>query len=317
MGIPGQVPSEGFDSLDANSYLELAEENKIPLLFLESIPEREKENLEGSRYEDWYENTLKLAIFTTRKLRDEGIEHTFFKTFKPFPYTPSDVDVLLRYEDDLDYAIGTFEKEGFKSLERSFYGSTLFSPEHDLNLDLTTRIDVSGLIYLDKERIFEETEEKNLKNCRVRTPKPPTDLSIVASHSLYKEQMFLMSDYYTLLMQTEYLGDALEFAEKAKVKPALLWALDVTSTITESAFGPENKLTKELDSLLRDEAQTWKAEKEFSKMPYNCSITLLIKALVRKMSEDQKARKSTPKFLKNFFNPSTILETMGHFRESY
>lgn len=248
------------------------------------------------------------------------IDYTFFKTLKPFPYTPSDVDVLLRDEDSLDRTIDMFEGQGFESLERSSYGSTLYSPEHDLNLDLTTKIDVSSLIYLDKGYGFEDSMEKGIKDTKVRAPKPHVDLAIVAAHALYKEQLFTLSDYYTLVIWREYLEDALELAERAKVKPALLWVLDLTSKLTRSAFGSNNEIVETINDLLEDEdeEEEWKTMEESFEMPYKCSLPFLITALVRKVSEDSEARRTLPKFLKNFAKPETISKVMNHFdRESY
>ncbi|KXA89792.1 hypothetical protein AKJ61_02090 [candidate division MSBL1 archaeon SCGC-AAA259B11] len=322
IGISGAIPPKDPDRFDSISSLKLVEKNKIPLLFLRSLSNEERKDLEeeSERCEEWHENFLKLASLTSRTLMNEGTEHTFFKTFKPFPYTPSDVDVLLRDEDSLDRTIDLFEGQRFEPLERSSYGCTFYSPEHDLNLDLTTRIDVSGLVYLDKKHVFEETTEKRIKGTKMRTPKPYADLTITAAHALYKEQLFTLSDYYTFVIWREHLEDVLEFAEKGRIKPAMLWALNLASEITKSAFGHDNEILKTIDKLLKDEdeGEEWKADEDTFEMPYNCPLSFLAKALVRKMSEDSKARNTLPKFLKNFADPKTVGEMVNHFdRETY
>lgn len=322
IGIPNSVKSKSIRNEGIKDYLDLAEENKIPLFYLKSLPAEEKESLGGKieKYERWHRNALDLSVLTTSTLESEGIEHAFFKTFKPFPYTPADVDVLLEDEDDLDPAMERFEMDGFQLLERSSYGSTLYNPRFDLNLDLTTRIDVSGLVYLGKKHVLEETNEKRIRGTEIRTPKPYADMTIAAAHALYKEQLFTLSDYYTLVMWGEHLEDAMEFAEKGRIKPAMLWALNLASEVTKSAFGHDNEILKTIDKLLEDEdeGKEWKADEGTFKMPYSCPLPLLAKALARKVSEDPIARGSMSEFFRNFADPRTISEMMKHFdRESY
>jgi len=57
-----------------------------------------------------------LTTLASSLLEETGISYTVFKTLKPFPYTPADIDVLLWSKRDLTVAFQTLEKRGLKPL---------------------------------------------------------------------------------------------------------------------------------------------------------------------------------------------------------
>ena len=185
------------------NFLKLAEKNKIPLLFLREAAS--KIELEATKtmllkYEEKYERSIELTKFVASAFKKSDINYTFFKTMKPFPYVPSDVDVLFWTNSDLKKAVRTLTGEGCKVLAEDTYGVTMFSPLHDLNIDLTTQIAVSGLIYVNKESLVNHTRELEFYGTTVKTLNSPADLVVVTAHSIFKEQMFTLSDYYFLVM---------------------------------------------------------------------------------------------------------------------
>jgi len=122
IGLPGLVEGENPPLNKALSLLQLAELNKIPLLYLEPIRKFGKHpllNAQLSRYRDKHRKTLDLTAQVSSLLEESGIPYTIFKTLKPFPHTPADIDILLRSKKGLTKASQTPEKRDLETTQRN------------------------------------------------------------------------------------------------------------------------------------------------------------------------------------------------------
>lgn len=294
-------------------FLQTAEQNKIPLLFLRAAAESSKEYPIKStllRYEEKYRRTLDLITFVTCLLEKRRTRYTLFKTLKPFPYTPSDVDVLLWSDEDLKTVTRTLKCEGCVPLERNVYGVTMFSPSHRMNIDLTTQVAVSGLIYMNKELLFDHVDELEVCGELVRTLEPHADILAVTAHSIFKEQMYTLNDYYTFTMLTQHWKETSKLAEKLHLKHALETALRMTEAITSNAFGSSNPLTKEFKALGITHA-TASSGKDIE-LPKKYDLATIIVEFFKKITADPLAMNSLSSAAQSFYNPAFYRKIVEH-----
>jgi len=319
IGLPGLIEGEGNLPINDLSILQLAELNKIPLFFLESLRILEKYppfEIQLSRYRDKQRKTLNLIAMVSGLIEESGIHYTIFKTLKPFPYTPSDIDILLRSKSDLASIVQILMKRGFKPLNRGLYGLNMFSIEYGINIDITTEIAVAGLIYLPKNLVFEHVNIVKINGFRVRTLKYHAEIVVAAAHSLYKEQMYTLSDYYTFALHFDQFKAAQELARQAYVVPALDVALCLTNTITSAILGSKDVSAMSHEDIDGDVMK--KVLDSHLNFPLKYDISTLFRLFSRKLLEDQSFRESLPSFLKSMFTMDFYKHAVSHIvRQSY
>jgi len=323
IGLPEFIEGEKPPPNEALSLLQLAELNKIPLLYLESLGKSGKYPLlkaQLSRYKNKHRKTLELTALVSSLLEESGIPYTIFKTLKPLPYTPADIDVLLWSSEDLTKASQTLEKRGLKPLDRDLYGLTMLSIDHSLNVDLTTEVAASSFIYLDKSLLFKHVTQVEVGGFKVQTLQPHAELVAVATHSLYKEQMYTASDYYTFALCSQHYQEALELAESAHTKFALETALKLTHHITINAFGPTGPLARTFENLFRSTGivNVAASANRSVYLPMKYAPHLLMRGLLEKILDDPTSRGSLPSTLKSAFNSKFFTKLSEHItRKGY
>jgi len=322
IGLPGLIGGEAHPANKALSTLQLAELNKMPLFFLESLRILKRyPSFEAklSRYKDKHRKTLDLIAMVSSLLEESGIRYTILKTLKPFPYTPADIDVLLWSSKDFTKASQILEKKGLKPLGKDPYGLTMFSIDHDVNVDLTTEVAVSSLIYLDRTLLFNHVSRVKVDGFEVQTLKPHADLVTTAAHCMYKEQMYMLSDYYTFALSSRYYQEALGLAESVHTKFALEVALKLTYDITINAFGPDNSLIERLENSLQtvNVNRMIQTRKCFD-LPMKYPPSIVLRGLSEKLLEDHVSRNSLPTALKSTLQPKSINKLLNHImRKGY
>jgi len=316
IGIPNICkPILKLESNSFPTFLATAEKNKIPLLFLKIAASGIKNhNLQHvlSQYEQRHKNTLGLIAFTAKLLEKMGACYTFFKTLKPFPYTPSDVDVLLLSNENLRTIIRVLKTQGCIPLEKSAYGITMFCSKYKMNLDLTTEIAVSGLIYVDKESLSSCISRFEIDGSIVQTLKPSADLLVVGAHSIFKEQMFTLSDYYTFVMLTQYWKEATRLTKKFQLEYAFNTMLKMAEALTIIAFGSANSLMRSFEEV--GVANAKEASVQSFELPKRYDIATLTIAFLKKIKDNPVSKKSLfhiaqsashPTFYKKFLEHAT------------
>jgi len=318
IGLPQLLEGENPQHNEASKLFQLAELNKITLLFLESLKGfRKPPPLESqlARYRDRHQRTLDLITLVSSQLNSLEIRYTLFKTLKPFPYTPADIDILLWSKRGLSKTSHGLEKKNLKPLDWDLHGLTMFSFDHGINVDLTTEIAASSFVYLDKKALFEHSSQVKVHGSKVQTLQPYADLVVVAAHCMYKEQMFTLSDYYTFGLLSRYYQEALEFAEKTHAEFALETALKLTHDITISAFGSDNALAKRLENSLQkmDMSRMPRMDKNFD-LPIKYPSRIVLRGLFEKILEDPITRNSLPAALESTLQPKSINKLLTHMK---
>ena len=232
--IPSPAPS-GEESLELYHY---AVNNKIPLLYLDSLKQQGKLDKLKSEYEQRYAKYLNFWRATakvSRVLNAAGIEHATVKSIKPYPGMGGDIDVIVFGQDDryrqavmallkagyvtaVPQAVGeiTLSDEGGyqkaveiltkptwdKGERISPTGTDLIDPEHNnIDIDLQKDLATNYVIYVDKNRFSNSViKTKSPDGQEVNILTPEFDLLTVIAHSLM-EQLYPLGEFYTLLYQ--------------------------------------------------------------------------------------------------------------------
>lgn len=315
IGIPSFCDSSlsDIDSDDVDSFLKIAENNKIPLLFLRAIKSKIKNEPQFSTFSDYeekYAKTSDLTKFVALIFEAIGIDYCFFKTIKPFPYVPSDVDVLFWSRDDLQKAVNSLCTEGCKVLDGDAYGVTMFSPRHNLNIDLTMQIAVSGLLYVNKSLLIDQITETKYDDIMIRTLSPPADLLVVVAHSVFKEQMFTLSDYYNIIILKQHWKDAQRLAKKLHLSHAFKTVLMLMGALTLGAFGSLDLVNAEFEQL--GITSIFRANKNNLELPLKYSLGAIIVEFMNKLCMDPSMVNSLSFAALSLCKPNFYMKAVEH-----
>ncbi len=337
------VPEGEIPSLYA-----LAAKNKIGFFFLEALKRQGKLGELEPEYEKGYtrySETLVTAAKISKVIDSMGIEHVIFKFIKPYPSTPSDVDVLFlcsdhEYKQAVQmllakdyYKIGETPSQvvvydlrgGYEAMDTRTWGGKGGGIYY---IDLYKEVGASHLVYMDKEKLSKYVTEVNLNGEKIKTLKPQAELAVAVAHSMIPEQLYTLADYYVTLY---YLAEASEeslssFIDIVKENHIVLpakSAIKITSLLHQAAHGfiPERmqevlirlnaKDLKRGGSLFRGDFET----------PYRYSISTLGRAIGEKMREG-KFRKSIMVQVAAMLNPMFAKRIIDGFvwrrkRETY
>jgi len=321
IGVPNIIEGTSVTT-KKSTLLSLAELNKIPLLFLENIEKEKMDeylNTKLAHYKDKRSRTLEMMGEVANIFNNAEIPYALFKTLKPFSYTPADIDILLYSNKDLAKANNILNENGFKKSSSDSYGSTIFSARHHSNIDLTTKVAVSGFVYLDKEILFKHVGQALVNNFKVQTLNPYADLVVAAAHCMYKEQMYTLSDYYTFVLLSRYYQKAIELIKFTHSSIALDMALKLTYNITLNAFGPNNDLIQKLKIALKIAITKDPIQKARTyELPIKYPPKIIMKSLLKKLAEDPTSRNSLLTATKSSIQPRFAKRLLNHIeRKSY
>lgn len=178
--------------------------NRMSFFYLETMSEKVGLGDLGTLYEaekSKYLKTLGAISRVSQFLTDLNIEHAVYKTLRPYKSTTVDIDTLI-FEGGRKYrkAVKSMQRAGYELMGRGPRSTTLMDTEIDIGIDLYEQVAVSLITYLDKEKLVDNiTTEKLPNGTRVKTLNPEADLAAIIAHSLIKEQMYTLSEYYTFI----------------------------------------------------------------------------------------------------------------------
>jgi len=245
-----------------------------------------------------------LITYAADLLDRTKVPYAIFKTLKPFPYVPSDIDILLRSDESLQTVTGTLKNHGCVPLKKDNYGLTMLSPKHKMNIDLTTQIAVSGLVYLNKQLLFDHLCEVQVNGVAVKKPEPEAELLVAAAHSVFKEQTYTLSDYYTFILSTQYWEEATKLAESLCLEYIFDTTLRMTKRVTDTSFGSMN-------TSMKREGGEGTSGKDFE-LPKKYDLNSLMVAFLKKMIEDPVSKHSLPIMAQSIYEPAFYKKIVEH-----
>ena len=302
--------------------------NRIPLLYLEILKKQGKLAGLVTQYNERYTRHLKiydLMALVSKLLSYADIEHAVFKSIRPYPTEASDVDVLILDSNRYGAAIKTMSKAGYDILGYGPQSITFYDPIAHAGIDLYREVALSYIIYLDKRKLFVYATKRELPNNQdVNTLMPEGDLVAIIAHSMLKEQMYTLAEYYTFLnhlakMSTEKIDDFIELAKTNGMISAVKSFCAITTALHTVAF---QEIPRELQMLANAfDSETFerkRLEQRMFETPHKYHMLTIARVLLEKLRKEEKTRESMAlqifKMSKPSFARSIFRDIIYHLR---
>jgi hypothetical protein len=302
IGVPTVI--EGIKRNADKQLMQLAKINKVALLYSLACGQESKDLMDSYR----------LLIDTLREVsavfNSNGITYSIFKTIKPFPSTPADIDILIS-DEHLNKAISLLESSGYKRTEYDAYNVPL---KREMIIDLQLQPSVSNLPYLRKQFLMQNTILDNAYGVSGYNLNTAAEIIMIASHSIYKEQMFTLNDYYTITILAESVdvSDLLKSAELSNSLEALRIILSICAQITETAFGKKLRVCELADAF----GASYRPIPR--NLPLKFPIPLVIRLLISKASKEEEMRRMIMPAIIRIASPRQLLSLVTHLtRKTY
>jgi len=288
----------------------------MPLLYLEALKRNHLTTVLGSTYDEEYTKYLKTlsAISRVSSLLDEkNIKHAIFKTIRPYESTTVDIDILI-FEDKNVHAksVETMLKGGYKLVAFGPRSTTFQDQEASIGIDLYEQVAVSFMTYIRKEKMIDLVETIRLPNGEyVKTLKPEADLACIIAHSVIKEQMYTLSEYYTFIYYLEqmHLDNFIRIVKQNNITSATRTHATITKLLHKAAHKTiPNELQRITNSLGEENLEPTRLIKNNFETPFKYHPITITRALLEiakgKTSRDSMAiqifKMSNPNFTKKF-----------------
>ncbi|OLD40607.1 MAG: hypothetical protein AUI60_04085 [Thaumarchaeota archaeon 13_1_40CM_2_39_4] len=300
VGIPSIT--DAVVSSQTPELLHLSKLNKLQLLYAQKTATETDDLLKQ------YEQTLQTIGAVANMFNNEGINYAVFKTLKPFPSIPSDVDFLIS-ENDLAKAITVLLEQGYSSIAKNLFCITM---RKEMSLDLYTHPSVASIPYLRFELLMRDKKFTRISGSEVSTLSNEAEFIAVACHSFYKEQLITLNDFITLTLLSENadLSAIIQLAQELYVYDALYQVLTVCGSVAKDVSAPlklstlVNKVNPQITGV--------------TKMPHKFPFKLVCKTLLRKIMKDEHAKDYFPKAILNGISVKQAISVMKHLtRETY
>lgn len=261
----------------------------------------------------------------SRVLASSNIKHAVFKTIRPYKSTTVDIDTLILKDGDYVKSIEAMKKAGYRLIVRGPRSTTMWDREANIGVDLYEQIAVSFITYIDKQTLKEYFITKALSDGeQIQTMRPEADLACIIAHSIMKEQLYTLSEYYTFLYYLEQLNveKFLEIAKSNNLTSATRIHTAITALLHRTAHGntPE-KLNRILNYLGEEDFETTRVIQHNYSTPHKYHSITIVRSLleiaksstVRKSMSIQLYQIAHPVFARKFLN-----SLLGHvIRETY
>ena len=308
-----------------------AVKNRMRLLYLETLKEREELFDLKPRYSKHYSRYLKIfdAMARVSNFLDSlDVEHAIFKSIRPYPSATVDVDTLVFDSDKYHEAVKAMFKAGWKMLGYGPQSITFFDSDAKVGIDMYREVAVSWVVYLDKRKLKRYTVRMTLPNKEVvSTLKPEADLVATIAHSVIKEQVYAVADYYTFLkhlkrMKMCEIEDFIDLIKTNNVVTAAKSYVSITAALHREVCGwvPE-KLVVLLNGLGFESLEVERLTQNLFQMPHKYHPLTLLRSLTNKLAEE-KTRKSVATQFLNMMHPGFAKSVFEGFldhvvRETY
>lgn len=146
-----------------------------------------------------FNRMVKVLKQVCNSLAERGLNYCVFKTLRPVPYVPADVDVLIFQKKEMNEAVDVIKGFGGKIDSSSPFDVALYLEDEDHYWDLHNRIHVGGFSYIPKKKLRNHLVERKVEgNPPVKFLEDSYELSVTVGHSLFKEQVITLLDFYTV-----------------------------------------------------------------------------------------------------------------------
>ncbi len=298
-----------FSDRKKKELYDLAYKNKIGLYFLDRLEKLgELSPLENIFELNMirYTETCKTAALLTSKIKKITGDFAVFKFVKPYPHTPSDVDVLFNLSneaysetinkllDDGYYKIGESPSQtvvydlrgGYESMDRRVVNGKRGGKYY---IDLYRDVSASYLIYITNYTVMDHIINYESEFGTIQTLHPLADLPIVLTHSIVPEQLFTLADYYTALsfinsMDWADMDRMLKLVRENNIIHAIAISLYLTSVLHRDVHGfVPDKIKYLLENLHYANVINKISFSVNHPLPYRHEPSLIVKVLLERM----------------------------------
>jgi len=304
IGSPFAPETEApIDGSEAPKLYALSARNRMPLFFLYALNRRGSlRKLEAAYYEA-DANYLRMYDAIRRAstaLEDAGVNYTLFKTLRPYPATTVDIDsIILGSGRDYREAIAVMVDAGYRELGSGPWSTTVGDPLMDIGIDLYSEVAVSHVIYLDKASLETHVTRWELPGGGyVRTLSPAADLVTLLAHSVIKEHMYTLSEYYSFLiylarMSSDEVSTFSQIIRDNSITKAASSHVTLSGALHEATHGEvPGKINQLLMELGEDHFEKRRLAAEQFKTPHKFHFLTIGKALLEKVSKNEKTKRS-------------------------
>ncbi|MEM2240342.1 MAG: hypothetical protein QXL27_08605 [Candidatus Bathyarchaeia archaeon] len=211
---------------------ELAELNKVLLGLLRRVcydgPLR---NREENRYKRYMSGVAEISKALS------NLDYALFKFRKPIEHVSVDIDILIRHTH-LSKAVKTLVDRGFRIEVLEPYTVTMV--RSGSIVDFYTHPAFAWIIYLNGESLLGETELIEINGSEAKALTPEAETIATATHAIYKEHMYLLTDYYVTKKWLN--GKALNLARELRAEEAIKTVLRLNEQIERGRIETPVKL---------------------------------------------------------------------------
>jgi hypothetical protein len=304
-------PARGisFSADEKVELYEIAVKNKVGLFFLQRLRDIGELSPLEDNYKldmDRYNETLGTAAHLSTTISKYTTDFAIFKFFRPYPHTPSDVDVLFflskkDYFKTVDYLLnnGYFKvgespnqvvvydlRGGYDQVDKRTVDGKKGGKYY---IDLYKEVSASHVIYLNKETLADYRISIDCHDRLIKTLHPLADLAVVLTHSIIPEQLFTLGDYYTALLYIQKMNER-EFNKLGQIfkennlAKAGIASLTVINKVHKKVHGfvPE-KLSYLIGELGGNQEIRGELDPNDLTLPYRYRVSTLISVLLERM----------------------------------
>ena len=296
--------------------------NRILLLYLEALKGVNKLSSFESIYTEEcrkHLRTLDIVSQISQILKKRTVKHAIFKTIRPYNFTTVDIDILI-FGDLNTYikSIKILQNAGSGVIVYGPRSTTLYNKEFTIGIDLYEQVSVSYLIYMDKEKLADYITTARLPNGKsVEALTPEADLACIIAHSVIKEQMYTLSEYYTFIYYLKQMNidDFVRIARQLNLISAARTHASITALLHVTAHGfVPDELQQILEILGRDNLETKKLTKDSFKTPHKYHPITVVKSLLE-TTKEKKNRNSMAMQIYQMAHPSFAKKFLKNLTE--
>ena len=271
---PGRVWEEAEESEELFQY---AFKNRIGLLYLLALKEKGKLNALSRKYDELNfraKETLVTAVRASEVLNDTGVDYIIFKTIRPYPATPNDVDIICLEEDSgYEKALNAFKKAEYIEILPAPLQFTFCDPRLTNKasitkeggiyyLDLYKEAGADYFVYLDKSKLRSHRMNISLYGRTVKILCPEVELAVILMHSVFPEMSYGLESFYTTCYDfaqftTEQVERFLHFVRRSYIVFPVRASLSLTAFLHRKAFG---YVPEQIKNVLERTGGTYQAE---------------------------------------------------------
>jgi len=268
---------------------ELAFENRVELLFLKAIEGSDAWSEEyATKYQELSERsrlTEEIGVDCSKVLQAANVKHVIFKSFKPYPATPNDTDVVcLGPEEDYQRGEKALTDSGYKVIGVAPMQTLMYHPSGEgkvsskkaggtYYVDFYRGVAVDYYEYMNKWDLIPEMFSQERNGQLVWECKPELELAVVLFHNVFPERTFQLEHFYLTLyacsnpkFSTDHL---IKVSKNSHLLFALRYSLSLVEVLHEEAFGTKDSdMTAVLDEIGRSHA----AAKRLKKCSYHLTF---------------------------------------------